>query len=203
MYFFWQGWKTFCPPWMQIPLGVSHKSSPFWKETRAFLTFPPIQNPKRFSTSHSTWHWLRSKKYNPPYSTTHQLFFWAFTPSSEPPFLLGSCGPLEPCFIGTDAMQFTLEVQNLPLSVGVCEVLPIIMRSAAHNWQTFVLTVLTGLIVLDRQRISTLMLVWHHSATSAFLLNSRFLTWAMRWQASADQLSCRASRLGVAIIARA
>ncbi len=85
--------KKVCPPWMQIPLGVSHKSGPFGKETRVSLTFPPEQNPIRFSTSHSTWHWHCSKKYSPPYLTTHQLFFWAFTPSSEPPFLLRSCKP--------------------------------------------------------------------------------------------------------------
>jgi hypothetical protein len=77
------------------------------------------------------------------------------------------------------------------------------MRSGAHNQQTFVLAILTRLIVLKRQRMSTLMLVRHHSATSVLVLNLRFLTWAKRWRASAEQLSCGALRLGVAIIAHA
>jgi hypothetical protein len=77
------------------------------------------------------------------------------------------------------------------------------MCSMAHNQQTFVLAVLTRLIVLEHQRMLTLMLVQHHSATSALVLNSKLLTWAKRWRANAEQLSCCESRLGVAIIAYA
>ncbi len=59
-----------------------------------------------------------------------------------------------------------------------------------HNLQTFVLAVFARLIVFEDHSISNLILNWHHSATSALVLNGMFLTWAKRWQTRAEMFSC-------------
>ncbi len=57
---------------------------------------------------------------------------------------------------------------------------PIIIRSAAHYLQTFVLADFMRLIVFERHNVSTLIFDWHHSAISALVLNLMFFAWAKR-----------------------
>ena len=57
---------------------------------------------------------------------------------------------------------------------------PMIMRSVAHNQQTFCPTVLTRLRMDECQRMLIDMLMRHHSANSALVSNLRFFMWAKR-----------------------
>ncbi len=162
---------------MQIPSRVSHTSRPFGKVTEIPLTFPPVHKPKGYSTSHPRGIYNAKKKYHPPYSTTHQLFF-GFTPHQSPPFYLDLA----------NRRNLVLQLHTphsslLRFKIFLClwtlvKFFPIIMRSAVHNLQTFIPAILTRLMVFERQRMSTLMLVRHHSTTSAFVLNRRCFMWA-------------------------
>ena len=67
---------------------------------------------------------------------------------------------------------------------------PIISRSCAHNRHAFCPAVFIRFMVDDFQTISTDILVRHHSATSAFVLNRIFFTWVKRCRASAEQFAC-------------
>ncbi len=154
MYFVWQGWKKFCPPRTKICSGVSHKSSPFEKETRVILTFPPVQNPKRFSTSHSTWLWHRSKSTTLHIHQHTSSSFGLLHPHQSPPFY-SNLAKHRNLILQEHMPPNSLLRFKIFCCLWACvKFFPIIMRLVAHNWQTFVLAVLMRLIVLEHQRMS-------------------------------------------------
>ncbi len=77
--------------------------------------------------------------------------------------------------------------------MGVVDFFPIIICPAVHNRHAFVLAVVIKLILFERHSISNWMFNQHQAATSTFLLNFMFFTWAKRWRARAEQFSCLAS----------
>ncbi len=101
--------------------------------------------------------------------------FLGFTPHQSPPSYSDLVNPRNlvlqlhtPC---SSLSRFKIFLHLWAL-VKFCS---IIMRSAVHNLQTFVPAVLMRLMVFEHQRMSTLMLVWHHSATSVKKYARRYL----------------------------
>ncbi len=184
---------------MQISPGLSRASRPFWEMTKIPLTFPPVLHPPRGlvlphlcgidTVQKKTT--LRTQQPTSSYS--------GFTPHQSPPSMSDLANHRNL------ALQLHMPcISLLKFKIFLClwalvKFCPMIMRLVAHNLQTFWPTVLTRLMVFERHRMSNVMLVRHHFATSALVLNWRFFTWAKSWRASAEQLSCCASRFVVAL----
>ncbi len=160
--------------------------------TKIPLTFTPVHKPQGHSTSHPRGIDNARKKIKPPVFNNPPALFWVLPliRAPLPTQILQTIGTLSynciPRALCSSLFRFKIFLRQWTL-VKLC---PIIMRSTAHNVQTFVPTILTRLMVFEHQRMSTLMWVQHHSATSTFVSNWMCFMWVKRWRASADQFSC-------------
>jgi hypothetical protein len=175
---------------MQIPSGISTRNI-LMKMSKIPLTFPPADVPPGVPSSCIHTSLALSKKYTPLYPTTHQLHFWAFPhPHQSPPSSLDCLNRRNLVLQLQFLLSLLLRFMILFLWWILLKLCPIIIHSAAHNLQTFVLAVFMRLIVFQCHNISTLIFDWHHSATLALVLNLMIFTWKKRWWARAEQFSC-------------
>ena len=151
--------------------------------TKKPLTFPPILSFQGSVIFSIEWHRHHPKNYHRTCSTPHSSFlghFLTLIRAPLPSWILRTIGTLF-CKCIRHAFHLCCRWRE---PVRLC---PMIICSVVHNRHAFCPAILTRLRVDEHQRISTDILVRHHSVTFALVLNQRFFTWAKRCPARARQ----------------